>query len=239
MQTSFSFGQSANLRSIRDRLRGVFGPIRDTERLDATGQFVRSFIGSQTYDRVSWNAYARLRRRYADWEAAADASVPDIAAALESVTHAGKKAEELKAALHHIRKRAGAVDLEFLADLDAETAIVWLEQIHGVGRKIAAATLNFSRLRKRAFVADTHIIRVLQRFGFVRPNARTEEVYDAVMESAADFDADDLYELHWYLKYLGQKTCSHFRAACKSCALVEICARRVETYARPRPGFFA
>jgi len=40
---------------------------------------------------------------------------------------------------------------------------------------------------------DTHVIRVLQRLGFVKRNATTEAVYDAVMTAAGDFGADDLF----------------------------------------------
>jgi endonuclease-3 len=224
----FSSGQSAELRSIQDRLRVVFGPIRDAERLDPTSQFVRSFLGAKNYDRNSWNAFWRLTRHFRNWDALADAPVSEIEALLEDVNLHEKKAPDLKAALRHIRSRAGAIDLEFLCTLDVDTALVWLEQIHGVGRKIAAATLNFSSLHKRAFVADAHVIRVLTRFGMVKHAAKTDDAYNAVMESAEGFDADDLYELHWYLKKLGQRTCRPFRAACQSCPLSDICLKRMD-----------
>ena len=224
----FSSGQSAELRSIRDRLRVVFGTIRDAERLDPTSQFVRSFLGAKNYDRNSWNAYWRLTRHFKDWDGLADAPVSEIESVIADVNLHEKKAPDLKAALLHIRARSGVLDLEFLSGLDVRTALIWLEQIRGVGRKIAASTLNFSSLRKRAFVADTHIIRVLTRFGMVKRNARTEDAYNAVMESADGFDADALYELHWHLKKLGQQTCRPFRADCKVCPLSDICLQRVE-----------
>jgi endonuclease-3 len=232
----FSSGQSANLRTIRDRLRLAFGPIRDAERLDPTSQFVRSFLGSKNYDRNSWNAFWRLTRHCKNWDALADAPVAEIENVIADVNLHKKKAPDLKAALRHIRSRAGSIHLEFLGTLDVDTALVWLEQIHGVGRKIAASTLNFSNLRKRAFVADTHIIRVLTRFGMVKRHAKTEDAYNAVMESAEGFDADDLYELHWYLKKLGQQTCRPFRANCKTCPLSNTCLQRVEVDAGPPPG---
>ena len=70
-----------------------------------------------------------------------------------------------------------------------------------------------------------HVLRVLRRFGFVDANASAEEAYDAVMAAADDFDADDLYELHWQLKSLGQKACSQAQARCFSCPLADICLR--------------
>ena len=228
MQTNLFSGQSADLRSIRDRLSIVFGRDRAGFRVSAINQFIRSFISSRTQDWQSDRAFTRLLGRFSGPEALADAPVAEIEAALEGVQFADKKARELKEALLHIRARAGSVDLEFLAGLDTDTALVWLEQIRGVGRKIAAATLNFSALKKRAFVVDTHIIRIMRRFGFVKPNAETEDVYDAVMEAARDMSADDLTELHWHLKRLGQNTCRAFQTSCTICPLSESCLKRMD-----------
>lgn len=228
MQTNLFSGQSADLRFLRDRLRIAFGRDRAGFRVSAINQFIRSFIGSRTLDWQSDRAFTRLLNRFSGPEALAEASVAEIEAALEGVQFADKKARELKDALLHIRARAGSVDLEFLAELDVDTALVWLEQIRGVGRKIAAATLNFSALKKRAFVVDTHIIRIMRRFGFVKPNAETADVYDAVMEAADDMNADDLYEFHWHLKRLGQNTCKAFQTNCAGCPLSENCLKRMD-----------
>jgi len=228
MQTNLFSGQSADLRSIRDRLKIAFGRDRSGVRVSAINQFIRSFISSRTLDWQS-RAFMRLLSRYSGPKALAEAPAAEIEAALAGVQFADKKARELKAALLHIRARAGSIDLDFLAGLDVETALVWLEQIRGVGRKVAAATLNFSALRKRAFVVDTHVIRVMRRFGFVKPNAETEDVYDAVMAAARDMSADDLSEFHWHLKRLGQNTCKALKADCSICPLTETCLKRMET----------
>jgi endonuclease-3 len=224
----FDFGQSAELASIRHRLLGLFGPQGDEIRLDPVGQFIRSFLGSQTYDQVSWDAFAALAYHYGSWNRLADASPQDLASRISTVTYFEDKALYLPPALRRIRAYSGALDLAFLRDWPVDMALRWLEISHGVGRKIAAATLNFSSLRKRAFVADTHVIRVLERFGFVKPNADAAIVYDAVMAAAGDFDADDLYELHWLLKYLGQNICSHARADCRACPLETVCMKRID-----------
>jgi len=228
MQTNLFSGQSADLQFIQDRLRIAFGRDRAGFRVSAINQFIRSFISSRTLDWQSGRAFARLLNRFSGPEALADAPVAEIEAALEGAQFADKKARELKEALLHIRARTGAVDLEFLASLDVDTALAWLEQIRGVGRKIAAATLNFSVLGKRAFVVDTHIVRIMRRFGFVKPNAETEDVYEAVMAAADDMTAEDLAEFHWHLKRLGQNTCRTFQTSCHVCPLSESCMKRVD-----------
>ncbi len=228
MQPAFHFAQTADLRSIQDRLTAQFGRIRVEERFDPVTQFVGSFLGSRTYDQVSRNALAKLMRRYPVWDALADAPEADIEAVITGVKYPEKKAPNLKRALRKIRALMGAIDLDFLADWPVEEGLSWLEQNHGVGRKIAAATLNFSSLRRPAFVVDTHVLRVLQRFGFVGANAVAENAYDAVMAAADGFDADDLFELHWHLKGLGQEACPQERPRCVSCPLSDICLQRVE-----------
>jgi endonuclease III len=233
----FDFGQSAELATIRDRLLGLFGLQGDEIRLDPVSQFIRSFLGSQTYDQVSWDAFAALAHHYGNWNRLADASPQDLAARISTVTYFEDKARDLLPALHRIRAHSGTLDLAFLRDWSVDEALRWLEMSHGVGRKIAAATLNFSSLRKRAFVADTHVIRVLARFGFAKPNADGLAVYNAVMAAAGAFDADALYELHWLLKYLGQNICTHARAHCQACPLEAACMKRI-TSSRPiRSGY--
>ncbi|MFT3988861.1 hypothetical protein [Aestuariivirga sp.] len=92
-----------------------------------------------------------------------------------------------------------------------------------MGCKTAAATLNFSIARGRAFVVDTHVLRVLRRFGFIARNADTNRAFEAVMMAAPDMDADDLYELHWHIKYVGQQFCTHSHARCEACPLAGQC----------------
>ncbi|MBV9991112.1 MAG: endonuclease [Alphaproteobacteria bacterium] len=228
MQANLFSGPTGDLKALQDRLQAMGGRIRDARRLDPVSQFVRSFIASRTHDRDSWEAFWRLTRRFETWDALADAPVAEIEALLVGVTHPEKKAPELKEALRTIRARAGELNLNFLEGLSVQHALRWLETLHGVGRKIAAATLNFSTLRKPAFVVETHILRVLERFGFVRMGATTEQAYDAVMAAAEGFDADDFYELHWHLKRLGQRVCTQPHADCRRCVLSGLCLQRVE-----------
>lgn len=226
MQASFSFDPDTDLREIADRLRRRFGPLPDRPRLDPVSQLIRSFVATRTLDDRARAAFARLRERFADWNALADADVRAIEDALGDVTFADAKALNLKLALQKIRVRAGTLSLDFLATLDVGTAHIWLEQIHGVGRTIAAAVLNRSTLRRRTFVVDTHGQRVLQRLGIAKQNASIEATHQAVMSSAQTLDGDALYELNWYVKTLGYKVCIKARPLCEVCPLSDICARQ-------------
>jgi endonuclease-3 len=242
MQTTFDFKQAEDLRSLRDRLTAHFGKIRIENRPDPVSQFVGSILGSLTRDEVSLNVFERLITRFPTWDAIADAPEADIESLVWNVKYPEKKAVYLKRALRIIRASSGEINLDFLADWDAEQALCWLERIDGIGRKTSAATLNFSSLRMRTFVVDTHVLRVLRRLGFVGVNASAETAYDAIMTAADDFDADDLFEMHWQIKRLGQTICTYAQARCASCPLSDICLQRLEAgavMAMPAPACVA
>ncbi len=236
MQAILPFRQAADLQAMRGRLAACFETIRSDNRPDPVSQLVRSFIGSRTHDEQSWDVFERLVSRYPNWDALADAEVADIEATIAGVTYPEKKAPELRQALRAIRSRFGQINLDFLAACSVDQAVSCLKQIHGIGPKIAAAILNFSVLRKRAFVIDTHVLRILRRFGFVSIKSDTQRAYDAVMAAADAFNADDLFELHWHLKGLGQTVCTHQEAMCDSCPLADICQRKHLKILRVSPG---
>lgn len=126
-----------------------------------------------------------------------------------------------------IRARTGALDLEFLADWDVEAALQWLDGLHGVGAKIAATVLNFSTLRMRVLAVDTHLQRVGERLGFPRQGADYQQGYDGYARLLPEeWTADDLYELHWLIKLLGQRCCRPSLPACDTCPLRAACSSR-------------
>jgi protein ImuA len=223
MQVNFPFNQAADLASIRERLIARFGKVRVEDRPDPVSQFVVSFIGSRTYEWKSCDAFSQLIQRYPTWDAMADAPVADLEATLAGVTYAEKKAPELKQALQAIRATHSQINLDFLSGYDVDQALDCLKKLHGVGPKIASATLNLSTLRMRTFVIDQHILRVLRRFGFVGIKVDTEVTHNAVMAAADGLDADDLFELHWHMKNLGQTICTFAQTLCSSCPLSDIC----------------
>jgi endonuclease-3 len=223
-QSSFDFGEGLTLPEIRERLLAALGPQRDDQRFDPLSQLIYGIIASQTRDEVSMAAFLRLRARCTSWEALLRAAPRAIERVIATVNHADRKADDLPRALRMIRARTGALDLEFLADWDAEAALQWLDSLHGVGAKIAATVLNFSSLRKRVLAVDTHLLRVGERLGFLRSGADYQAGYDGYARLLPeDWDGDALYELHWLIKRLGQRACRPTLPICTRCPLGDIC----------------
>ena len=185
---------------------------------------VQGVIGARTKSPVSNAATDRLLKRYGSWEAVADAPLEDLQAELATQTYPNIAAERLKASLTDLVARVGAVDLSHLADMGTAEAMRWLEQLPGIGRKIAAGVMNASTLDRRAIVLDGHHTRILQRMGLVPPRADTARTFDAIMPvmppewSGADYD-----EHHLLMKKLGQTWCRPSSPACRDCPAQALC----------------
>lgn len=216
--------RTRRLAEIHRRLQRRFGPLSPPLLLDPVSQLVIGLLGGRTRSEVSKAAFEALLRRFGTWEAVRDAPLGEIRTVIQDVTFAELKAPRLKAALGAITRAHGGLTLESLGPMTPGDALAWLERLPGVGRKAAAATLNFSTLRKAALVIDTHHARVLRRLAFLGARDTLTQAYDRVMpllppaRSAADLD-----EHHQLMKRLGQAICRHRAPLCQCCPLQDLC----------------
>ncbi|WP_421701124.1 endonuclease III domain-containing protein [Aliiroseovarius sp.] len=215
--------RTERLTIIHSRLTEHFGLPEPRQPLDPVSQLVMGLIGGRTRGAVSATALTRLRLHYADWESLRDAPVTDIEHMISGVTFAEIEAPWLKAALLEITVMRGALTLDFLAALPVSAALAWLERLPGVGRKTAATVLNFSTLRRRALVIDTHHLRVITRLGLVGHGASMEQAYDRLAPLLpSDWSAAELDAHHQLVKQLGQ--CRPAVPTCSPCPLNDLCA---------------
>jgi len=185
---------------------------------------VQGVIGARTKSPVSNAATDRLFARYGSWEAVAAAPLEDLQAGLATQTYPSIAAERLKASLTALIKRRGAVDLSHLAEMETGAAMDWLEQLPGIGRKIAAGVMNASTLDRPAIVLDSHHTRILQRMGLVPAKATTARAFDAIMPAMPDeWSAADYDEHHLLMKRLGQTWCRPAAPRCGDCPAQSMC----------------
>jgi endonuclease-3 len=217
----------SDLPPIRERLQSVFGvPPTPERRMDPLSQLIKAVISSRTYDEVAWAAFIRLQQAYPDWRAMGEAAPDAVEQVIDPVTFAEAKARQLPMLIRTILRRRGSLDLDFLGAETVEAAMAWLQGLNGVGVTSAAATLNFSRLNRRALVVDGHVHRVARRLGLVPAGEDESAAYRSLMEQApADWGPEDLHELHGLLRPYGQSICTHFDPACGLCALRGTCPR--------------
>ena len=214
------------LRQLQPRLVQRFGRI---ERAAAQWRqpewvLVQGVIGARTKSPVSNAATDRLLKRYGSWEAVAAAPLAELQTELSTQTYPNIAAERLKASLTALIERRGSVDLSHLADMKTAEAMDWLEQLPGIGRKIAAGVMNASTLDRRAIVLDSHHTRILQRMGLVPPKADTKRAFDAIMPAMPpEWDGADFDEHHLLMKKLGQNFCRPSVMLCGDCPAQNLC----------------
>lgn len=223
MQESFDFA-AGDLDFIREALRQTFGGLPPFERRDLVWRMVRSLIGARTYDEVAEPALERLIARWPHPRELAAASCEDVEQAIADVTYADVKARHLVETMRRMGRECPDYDLSFLKSLSVREALSWLERFPGVEPKVAAATLNASTLQMRVFIVDSHVHRVLLRFGFIGRYATPEHGRDEVTAAAGALDADDLLELFANMKRLGQMVCRFDAPRCMVCPLAERCS---------------
>ncbi|WP_198507742.1 endonuclease III domain-containing protein [Qipengyuania seohaensis] len=223
--------RTQTLRRLQDLLVQRFGRI---ERAAAEWRqpewvLVQGVIGARTKSEVSNAATDRLLKRYGSWEGVADAPLEELQAELATQTYPNIAAERLKGSLSALVERRGAVDLSNLADMETLPAMRWLEQLPGIGRKIAAGVMNASTLDRRAIVLDGHHTRILQRMGLVPPKATTDRAFEAIMPVMPDeWDGATFDEHHLLMKKLGQTWCRPAMPDCASCLALSLCKTGTE-----------
>ncbi len=218
--------RTETLRRLQPLLIQRFGRIERAaaEWREPEWVLVQGVIGARTRSEVSNAATQGLLERYGSWEAVAALPLGQLQAELATQTYPNVAAERLKASLTALIERRGGVDLSHLAEVDTLDAMRWLEQLPGIGRKIAAGVMNASTLDRRAIVLDGHHTRILQRMGLVPAKASTDRAFEAIMPamppewSAADYD-----EHHLLMKKIGQNYCRPSALLCGDCPAQALC----------------
>ena len=209
---------------LRDRLIARFGRFNEPPTRTPIEQLIRSLISGRTRDEVSLPAYDRLAAAYSDLNDMMAASVDDIQTVIADVTFPDDKAAHLLETLQYIAVRHPDFDLDFLSRGTVDQALAWLQKLPGVGTKVAASALNYSTLCMQSFIADTHVIRVMKRYGFID---RDKSACDFVMSAACDYTAAELTELHVLIKSLGQQYCRALEWKCDTCPVRDDCLKRL------------
>jgi endonuclease-3 len=204
------------VRSIRDRLRQMYGRPRNRPHGDPIAELVRTVLSQNTNDRNRDVAYQRLRERFPSWEAVRDAPTGEVIEAIRPGGLAQQKGPRIQEILRRLGK--GEPDLDWLSDAPRTDALAYLIDLPGVGRKTAACVLIFAFGRPEIPV-DTHVYRVGGRLGLFRENAGFEEAHDEVL---AITDPADAYELHMNLIRHGREVCRP-TPLCEQCELRRMC----------------
>ncbi len=217
---------NSQVLQVDARLAKLYGePHR--RRMDAVGQLVGTILSQATTDLQTERSFQELRRRFPTWEQVRDAPPHRIAAAIRSSGLSEQKAPRIKAALEHITRERGRIDLNCLKRMPPAEARRWLMDIAGVGPKTASIVLLFT-FGLPFFPVDTHILRVTKRLGWIPENANADKAHDLL---AALVPPRLYYRLHLNIIAHGRAICKAGRPRCEVCPLTDLCRYYAEVRA--------
>ena len=204
-------------RWIVTRLSACYGEIALSKR-DPLETLIETILSQNTNDGNRDRAYRSLLSRYGHLAAVKEARLEEIAETIRVGGLHRQKALRIKQVLQRIEQTRGSLDLSFLGELPLDEAMAWLLASPGVGKKTAGIVMLFS-FGKPYFPADTHIRRVLNRFGLVDTKKDPHDRLNAVLPKDPLFMAT----LHLHLIRLGREVCHPRRPDCPTCPLREGC----------------
>jgi endonuclease-3 len=202
---------------VHRRLLAFYGPPAWRNPLPPLDELISTILSQNTNDANRDRAFAALRARFPNWEAARDAAPASVIAAIHPAGLANRKGPRIQQVLREITAERGALELDFLKGLPLEEARAWLLKFNGVGPKTAAIVLLFS-LGMPAFPVDTHIYRVTGRLG-LRPPGMTVEQAHAHLEKL--FPPGAYPAAHLNIIRLGREICAARKPDCPRCPLIE------------------
>jgi len=206
---------------IRDRLRTMYGRPTAPPHRRPLDELVLTVLSQSTNDRNRDVAFARLRDRFASWDAVREAPVDEVEEAIRPGGISKVKSERIQQILRAIEER-GDDDLSGLAGMSVEDARAELVALPGVGKKTAACVLLFS-FGMRDVPVDTHVSRVGARLRILRPGAGFDELHDEMLTATP---RGQELELHVNLLRHGRRVCHARVPDCPRCVLRRVCPSR-------------
>jgi len=207
------------VRLVISRLEARYGVARRRGHRDPLDTLIETILSQATNDRNRDRAFTELKRQFPTWEAVRRAPVHRIARAIRSAGLARVKSARIKNILDRLHHLAGGLDLGFLCRMPVEQACAFLTSLDGVGPKTAACVLLFSCGRP-VFPADTHILRVTRRLGWIPPHCSDQRAHEILGRL---IPAEKCYSAHVNLIRLGREVCRPRAPRCTDCCLASIC----------------
>jgi endonuclease-3 len=165
-------------------------------------------------------AYKGLAARFTiKPEVLAQAKTDAIKEAIRSGGLYNVKSKRIKELSQAVLEKLGG-DVSSVLSLPKEEAREKLMELPGIGKKTADVLLANKHSYAEVMVVDTHMDRIAKRIGLVKPNAKYEEIQEALRRFIPWDKGERTGGLFWLLaKY----TCRAQNPKCYECPLVELC----------------
>lgn len=185
----------------------------------AVDVLVGAILSQNTSNANSSAGHERLARRFATWDAVADADARQVEHCIQVSGLSRLKAPRIQGILRSIRAERGVIDLEHLRDRPPREAYDALVRFPGVGPKTAYCVLLFS-FGMPVFPVDTHIHRIAIRLGILPDSASADEAHGVLVDL---IPPEHRYAMHLLLIAHGRAVCVARNPRCERCCLLRLC----------------
>jgi len=221
------------IRKILNLLNTAYGAPPAFRKDDPVDVLIRTILSQNTTDKNSVPAFYALKRHFASWDKVRKAKTAEVARLIRHAGLAKIKAERIRGVLSEIKRanvasskwqvargEAGKSSIGFLAMMDTEDALRYLESLKGVGPKTAACVLLFA-FGRPVMPVDTHIFRVAKRLGLIGKDVNIEEAHKVLTKIVPN---DLIYDFHLGIIEHGRRTCKAQTPKCGVCVVYGLCA---------------
>jgi len=210
-------------------LENVMGVPQRKDPLNPLENLILTILSQNTNDGNRDIAYQRLKCRFPAWQDAMNADVKDIADAIRPAGLGNQKSRRIREILRWIYKNYGALNLDFICDMDPQDVMHTFCKLKGVGVKTISVVLMFS-CGVDIFPVDTHVHRLCRRIGLVPPDTKSPEKTFHLMQ--AKVPQGKAFSFHINLINHGRRICKARKPLCEQCPLREVCDYYAENFAR-------
>ncbi len=206
-------------RFISDTLEKLYGVPEREDEGSVLDCLILTILSQNTNDVNRDKGFVILKERFPAWEDVPEADVEKIGEAIKIAGLHGQKSQTIKNFLTWLNAERGALDLEFICEMETDEAVKLLCQHKGIGIKTVSVTLAFACGRE-VFPVDTHILRISKRLGLIPSNCSAEKAHELMPQIVPEGKA---YPFHLNLITFGRKICNAQRPKCDQCPLTEHC----------------
>ena len=200
-------------------------PIAETE-LHYTNNFellVAVMLSAQCTDKRVNMVTPDLFSKYPNPVALAKAEFDDVFPYIKSISYPNSKTK-------HLIETAKLLVRDYNAEVPEEREE--LIKLPGVGRKTANVVTSVA-FDQPNMPVDTHIFRVAQRIGLVKPSKTPLEVEKQLLQYVPD---DKVGRFHHWIILHGRYTCTARSPKCTQCGLTEVCKYYLDSIKKAGKG---
>jgi endonuclease-3 len=214
------------INKINSLLIQFFGiPKKNKKNPDPVDMLIGTILSQNTNDKNSYRAYQNLKQKFNTWDEVARLTPLRIERVIKIAGLGKQKSKAINNVLNGLKKKNGAIKLNFLKKQDDESVIDELIKFDGVGVKTASCVLLFS-MNRNVCPVDTHVHRTLNRIGLVNTNT-PDKTFNEIFGQIPDGIA---HSFHTNLIRLGREICKPTKPNCTICPLEKYCLYDLKTF---------